>query len=128
MTYARFAVMTATSTVAVYGMVHLNTYIFENMYWSQSRAWMALYMGSGMAIIMMAFMRAIYPSRGLNLAIFVAPVLVFAGSVYMLPNQHTVDDLAWMRAMIPHQSITTQTRERAQVSEPKARELTDQIN
>ena len=127
MTYARFALMIATSTVGMYGMMYLNTYILEHVYWSQTRAWMALYMGAGMAIIMLAYMRGMYPSRGVNIAIFVGAALLFAGSVYMLRSQRTVDDLAWMRAMIPHHSIAILTSERARISDPRVRELADEI-
>jgi len=127
MTYTKFALMITTSTIAMYGMMYLNTYIFEHIYWSQTRAWMALYMGAGMAIIMMAYMRGMYPSRGVNLAIFVAAALIFVGAVGMLRSQRTVDDLSWMRAMIPHHSIAILTSERAQIADPRVRDLADQI-
>jgi uncharacterized protein (DUF305 family) len=127
MGYSRFAAMIATSTIAMYGMMYLNTYTLEHVFWSQTRAWMALYMGAGMAIIMLAYMLAMYSNRRLNLAIFVSAALVFAGSVYMMRSQRTVDDLAWMRAMIPHHSIAILTSERAQISDPRVRDLADQI-
>jgi len=127
MTYSRFALMIASSTVAMYGMMYLNTYDFQHIYWSQTRAWMALYMGAGMAIIMMAYMRTMYPSRRVNLAILVTAAVVFAGSVYMLRSQRTVDDLSWMRAMIPHHSIAILTSERARISDPRVRDLANEI-
>jgi uncharacterized protein (DUF305 family) len=127
MGYSRFAAMIATSTIAMYGMMYLNTYTLEHVFWSQTRAWMALYMGAGMAIIMLAYMLAMYSNRRLNLAIFVSAALVFAGSVYMMRSQRTVDDLAWMQAMIPHHSIAILTSERAQISDPRVRDLADQI-
>jgi hypothetical protein len=63
MAYLRFAAMIATSTVAMYVMMYLNTYSLDHVYWSQTRAWMALYMGAGMAIIMLAYMLGMYPNR-----------------------------------------------------------------
>ncbi len=42
MAYLRFAAMIATSTVAMYVMMYLNTWSFDHVYWSQTRAWMAL--------------------------------------------------------------------------------------
>lgn len=127
MAYLRFAAMIATSTVAMYVMMYLNTWSFDHIYWSQTRAWMALYMGAGMAIIMLGYMLDMYPVRALNIAILAAAVLVFAGSVYLLRSQRTVDDLAWMRAMIPHHSIAILTSERAQITDPRVRDLADQI-
>ncbi|MHA7886423.1 MULTISPECIES: DUF305 domain-containing protein [Roseicyclus] len=127
MTYTRFAAMIVTSTVAMYGMMYLNTYALDHVYWSQTRAWMALYMGAGMAVIMLGYMARMYEGRGIKLAIFLAAALVFAGSVALLRSQRTVDDLAWMRAMIPHHSIAILTSERARISDPRVRELADEI-
>jgi uncharacterized protein (DUF305 family) len=127
MAYLRFAAMIATSTVAMYVMMYLNTYSLDHVYWSQTRAWMALYMGAGMAIIMLGYMLGMYRNRALNIAILIAAVLVFAGSVFLLRSQRTVDDLAWMRAMIPHHSIAILTSERAQITDPRVRDLADQI-
>ena len=127
MSYLRFAAMIATSTVAMYGMMYLNTYILDHVYWSQTRAWMALYMGAGMAIIMLAYMLSMYSSRAVNIAIFVGAAAIFAGSVYMLRSQRTVDDVAWIQAMIPHHSIAILTSERARITDPRVRELADEI-
>ena len=127
MSYLRFAAMIATSTVAMYGMMYLNTYILDHVYWSQTRAWMALYMGAGMAIIMLAYMLSMYSSRAVNIAIFIGAAVIFAGSVYMLRSQRTVDDVAWIQAMIPHHSIAILTSERARITDPRVRELADEI-
>lgn len=127
MAYLKFAAMIATSTVAMYVMMYLNTYSLDHIFWSQTRAWMALYMGAGMAIIMLSYMLGMYANRILNITIFVLAAVVFAASVFLLRSQQTVDDLAWMRAMIPHHSIAILTSERAQITDSRVRELADQI-
>lgn len=127
MAYLKFAAMIATSTAAMYVMMYLNTYSLDHVLWSQTRAWMALYMGAGMAVIMLAYMRGMYTYRNLNIAIFLGAGLVFATSVYLVRSQRTVDDIAWMRAMIPHHSIAILTSERAGLTDPRVRELADEI-
>jgi len=127
MAYLKFAAMIATSTAAMYVMMYLNTYSLDHVLWSQTRAWMALYMGAGMAVIMLAYMRGMYTNRTLNIAIFLVAGLVFATSVYLVRSQRTVDDIAWMRAMIPHHSIAILTSERAGLTDPRVRELADEI-
>ena len=127
MNYVRFLAMVATSTVAMFAMMYLNTYAIDHVYWSQTRAWMALYMGAGMAIIMLAYMLGMYRNRALNIAIVVIAALLFGASVYLVRSQRTIDDLAWMRAMIPHHSIAILTSERAGISDPRVRELADGI-
>ena len=63
MSYWRFAGMIATSTVVMYGLMYLNTYAVEHVYWSETRAWMALLMGATMALIMLGFMLSMYTRR-----------------------------------------------------------------
>ncbi|PZP19298.1 MAG: DUF305 domain-containing protein, partial [Kocuria rhizophila] len=41
--------------------------------------------------------------------------------------QATVDDTAWMKAMIPHHSIAILTSTRADISDPRVRALADSI-
>ena len=45
----------------------------------------------------------------------------------MLRSQQTVDDVAYMKAMIPHHSIAILTSTRAHISDPRVRELADGI-
>jgi uncharacterized protein (DUF305 family) len=52
---------------------------------------------------------------------------VFAISLYLVRSQRTVQDVAYMKAMIPHHSIAVLTSERAQISDPRVRELADGI-
>jgi len=127
MSYWRFAAMIATSTVVMFGLMYLNTYAFEHVFWSETRAWMALLMGATMAVIMLSFMLGMYGNRKLNIGIYVGAVAVFALSLWLVRAQVTVDDGEYMRAMIPHHSIAIMTSERAQISDPRVRKLADEI-
>ena len=125
--YGRFFAMIATSTVVMYGLMYLNTYALDHIFFSQTRMWMALYMGGMMAIVMLAFMLGMYTNRSANIAIFVGAALAFAAGVYLVRSQNTVGDVAWMKAMIPHHSIAVLTSERANISDPRVRALADAI-
>ena len=125
--YLRFAAMIATSTVVMFGLMYLNTYAASHVWFSQTRMWMALYMGAAMAAVMLAFMLGMYRNTRLNTAIFAAAALVFSGSLYLVRSQETVGDEAWMKAMIPHHSIAILTSERANISDPRVRKLADEI-
>jgi len=127
MSYWRFAAMVATSTVIMYGVMYLNTYTFEHVLWSETRAWMAIVMGSVMAIIMLAFMLNMYKKKALNVAILAGGAASFAIALWLVRSQATVDDTDYMKAMIPHHSIAIMTSERAQISDPRVRKLADQI-
>ncbi|AZI44414.1 DUF305 domain-containing protein [Deinococcus psychrotolerans] len=125
--YGRFAAMIATSTVIMYGLMYLNTYELDHIYFSQTRMWMALYMGAVMAVIMLGYMLNMYRSSRTNLGILLGSIAVFAGSLWLVRSQATVGDVAWMKAMIPHHSIAILTSERANITDPRVRKLADGI-
>lgn len=127
MSYLRFAAMIATSTLVMYGLMYLNTYVLDHVFWSQTRAWMALIMGAAMAVIMLGFMLGMYKNRTVNLAIFAGAAAVFALSLTLVRSQATVGDVDYMKAMIPHHSIAILTSSRARISDPRVRELADEI-
>lgn len=125
--YARFGVMILTASLVMFGMMYLNTYALAHVYFSQTRAWMAVLMGAGMAIMMLAFMLGMYENKRRNASIFVGAALVFGLSLWLVPSQSTVDDVSYMRAMIPHHSIAIMTSERARISDARVRQLADRI-
>ncbi|WP_262031611.1 DUF305 domain-containing protein [Microvirga sp. Mcv34] len=125
--YVRFGAMIATSTIVMFGLMYLNVYSFGHAYFSETRAYMALVMGATMAVIMLAFMLGMYANTKANLAIFIGGVVVFSGALYLVRSQDTVEDVAWMKAMIPHHSIAILTSERANISDPRVKALADQI-
>lgn len=127
MGYARFAAMVATSTVVMFGLMYLNTYALEHVWYSQTRTWMAVVMGATMAAIMLGFMWGMYPSRRANVAVVAASALVFAAALWLVRSQQTVGDVSYMKAMIPHHSIAILTSERAHITDPRVRKLADRI-
>lgn len=127
MGYGRFWAMIATSTVVMFGLMYLNTYALDHVRFSETRAYMALYMGATMAIIMLGFMWSMYRSRAVNVAIVVASALVAVGAVGLVRSQVTVEDRSWMRAMIPHHSIAILTSENAEKVDLRVQELSDGI-
>ena len=127
MSYGRFFAMIATSTVVMFGLMYLNTYLWTHVFWSETRAYMALLMGATMAIIMLGYMLSMYSSKMVNAAIFVGAAVVFAASLWLVRSQVTVGDTNYMRAMIPHHSIAIMTSSRANISDPRVRKLADEI-
>jgi multisubunit Na+/H+ antiporter MnhB subunit len=125
--YFRFGTMIATSTIVMFILMYLNTYSADHIFWSETRAYMAVVMGATMAVVMLAFMLGMYPSTKVNAAIFAASVVIFAAALYLVRSQETVEDVAWMKAMIPHHSIAILTSERAHISDPRVRKLADEI-
>jgi FlaA1/EpsC-like NDP-sugar epimerase len=125
--YARFAAMIATSTLVMFGLMYLNTYALDHVRFSETRTYMALVMGASMAIIMLVFMLHMHQNRLVNIGIFMGAAVVFAVALWLVRSQATVDEVSYMKAMIPHHSIAILTSERAKISDPRVRELADEI-
>ncbi|HSG40332.1 MAG TPA: DUF305 domain-containing protein [Thermoanaerobaculia bacterium] len=125
--YTRFGAMIATSTVVMWGLMYLNTYQLDHVIFSETRFYMALIMGATMAIIMLAFMLKMHTNRRVNAAIFAGGAVVFALALWLVRSQATVEDVSYMKAMIPHHSVAILTSERARIEDPRVRELADQI-
>lgn len=127
MSYKRFAFMIIASTLVMFVLMYLNTYAWEHVFFSETRAYMAALMGATMAFVMLAFMWSMYSNGRLNLMIFAGAVIVFALSLWLVRSQATVSGVSYMRAMIPHHSIAVMTSERAQIEDPRVRKLADEI-
>ncbi|KQY00421.1 hypothetical protein ASD28_13725 [Massilia sp. Root133] len=127
MKYTTFAQMIGAGTIIMFGLMYLNTYSADHIFFSETRAFMALIMGATMAIVMLAFMWKMYPNKGFNIGILVGSLVVFLVSLWLVRSQATVGDVAYMRAMIPHHSIAILTSERANIADPRVRKLADGI-
>jgi len=127
MSYVRFGAMIATSTIVMFGLMYLNTNAWDHVRWSETRAYMALVMGATMAVIMLGFMLSMYKNTMMNIGIIAAAVLLFAGSLWLVRSQTTVQDRSYMRAMIPHHSIAILTSERSELSDHRVCELAVEI-
>ena len=125
--YLKFFLMIATSTLVMFVLMYLNTYQLSHVFFSETRTYMALYMGATMAVIMLLFMLNMYKVKKKNITVLIASVTVFAGSLFLVRSQATVDDSSWMSAMIPHHSIAILTSERAKIKDKRVQELATNI-
>ena len=125
--YSKFFLMIATSTITMFVLMYLNTYQLSHVYFSETRTYMALYMGATMAVIMLLFMLNMYKDKKKNITVLIASVTVFAGSLFLVRSQATVDDSSWMSAMIPHHSIAILTSERAKIKDKRVQKLATNI-
>ena len=127
MAYKRFLTMVVTSTVVMFVLMYSTVYRLDHVWWSETRFWMALYMGATMAIIMLSFMLAMYTDKRKNIAVYAGSAVLIAAGLLLVRSQTTVQDVGWMKAMIPHHSIAILTSERAEISDPRVQQLADEI-
>ena len=126
--YGRFFLMIGLSMVLMYLLTYLNSFdILDHAWFSETRLFMSLIMGSVMTIVMLLFMRKMYRNRMANILILIGAIILFGSALYLVRSQVTVTGVDYMEAMIPHHSIAILTSERSQIKDLRVRELADEI-
>ena len=126
--YLRFGAMIATSTIVMYLLTYVNVFDVAHIHVSQERIYMALVMGSAMAIVMLGWMWGMYRDMRINVAIIVGALVLGVAAFFGSQLQLFVDDTAYMKGMIPHHSIAILTSERAGIRDLRVRDLADGIS
>lgn len=125
--YARFILMVVTATLIMYGLMYSTIYSWDHLFFSEMRTYMALYMGGVMAVVMLAFMQHMYKNKKANIAIYAISAALIIIPFWLARSQETIDDVDYMQAMIPHHSIAILTSERANITDPRVKELSKEI-
>ncbi|EAQ41072.1 DUF305 domain-containing protein [Polaribacter sp. MED152] len=126
--YTKFFLMLGASFIAMYITMYLNTYEFDHVYFSLTRFYMVCLGISTMALIMFFFMKNMYTNKKKNLGIVIGSIVLFFSALGLVRDQKsTVDDVLWMKAMIPHHSIAILTSERADIQDPEVKKLAEDI-
>ena len=126
--YTTYFLMLGASFLAMYITMYLNTYALDHVYFSMTRFYMTCLGISAMAVIMLLFMIKMYQNKKKNMAIIVVSILLFSSALILVRAQKpVVGDMLWLRAMIPHHSIAILTSERADIKDPKVKELANNI-
>ncbi len=97
------------------------------MFFSETRTYMAIYMGAAMAVVMLLFMLNMYKDKKKNSVVLGISIISFVGALFLVRSQITVNDQSWMSAMIPHHSIAILTSDRANIKDKRVQELATNI-
>ena len=126
-TYTKFGLMMTVSFILMYGIMFLNVFELDHVMLSTTRTYMTLLMVTPMAISMLLFMWKMYDNIKVNYAIIAISTLVFIGSLWGLRTQTAINDVQWMKAMIPHHSSAILTSSNANFKDPEVQKLANDI-
>lgn len=121
--YLRLAAMTVLSFIAMYVFMYAMVDAWPDVFGNVNQAYMAGLMAAPMVIIELALMGRMYPSRTANLAILAVSVLALGGFFAAIRAQAAVNDVQFLKSMIPHHSGAVLMCGRANLSDPEIREL-----
>jgi hypothetical protein len=127
MGWGRLASMIGTSTLVMFFLMYQLVYEADHLRFSLNRGIAALVMGAVMTVVMLGFMWSMYEPKRTKVTVIIAAGV--AGVVLLSVNraQRLISDVTFMKAMIPHHSIAINNATKADIRDPRVRELADEI-
>jgi len=125
--YRSFGFELVLDFIIMYLVMYTMIASLNHFYFNLNNVYMTLMMVSPMAILMLVFMRSMYPSKRTNRAIGGVAALVFALSFFGMRTQAGVGDKEFLRSMIPHHSGAILMCRQASLKDPEVQGLCDEI-
>jgi hypothetical protein len=127
MGWGRFAAMIAASTLIMFFLMYQLVYSFDHALLSMNRLIASLLMGCVMTLVMLGFMWSMYKGAGAKVAVLALAAALAVALFAVNRSQAVIGDVTFMQAMIPHHSIAINNARKAGITDPRVRELADQI-
>ena len=127
MSWRRFAAMIAVSTFVMFFLMYQLVAERAHATFSVNRLLGSLVMGCVMTVVMLGFMWPMYEGVRTKVVVLLAAAIAGAGLLAVNRSQAVVGDVGFMASMIPHHSIAINNARKARLSDPRVRELADEI-
>lgn len=127
MGWGKFAAMIATSTFIMFFLMYQLVYEADHAMFSVNRLIASLVMGAVMTVVMLGFMWSMYEGQGTKIGVLAGGALLAVVFLYVNRSQALIEDTRFMKSMIPHHSIAINNARKAEISDPRVRELADEI-
>ena len=127
MSWGKFAAMIVTSTVIMFFLMYQLIYSLDHALFSRNRMIASLVMGCVMAVVMLAFMWSMYKGMAAKVLVVAGAAVLAVVLLLVSRSQTLIDDVAFMKSMIPHHSIAINNARKASISDPRVRDLANKI-
>jgi hypothetical protein len=117
----------AIDFVIMYLVMYTMIATLDHFYLNLNNVYMTLMMVAPMGLVMLIFMRSMFPSKRMNLILAAGAVIVFAVSFWGMRTQAAVGDDEFLRSMIPHHSGAILMCREAKLTDPEILRLCDGI-
>jgi len=125
--YVHLLIMTVLMFITMYILMYAMVDRFENVYPNVNQFYMAGLMTAPMVLIELAIMRAMYENHAFNIAIAVVALVLFIGFWFGIREQAAVQNVQFLKSMIPHHSGAILMCEEASVDDAEITQLCRQI-
>lgn len=127
MGWGRFAGMIGTSGIVMFFLMYQLIFSLDHAMFSMNRLIASLVMACVMAIVMLAFMWSMYYGTRTKVTVLTVAALLGITLLFTNRSQALIDDVSFMKSMIPHHSIAINNARKSSISDPRVRELADKI-
>ncbi len=127
MAWSRFSAMIAISILIMFFLMYQLIYSLDDALFSINRMLASFVMGCVMTIVMLLFMWSMYKNVIIKISVLILAALLGIFLLYANRNQILIEDLNFLRSMIPHHSIAINNAQKASISDPRVRKLANEI-
>ena len=127
MSWGRFAAMIATSTFIMFFLMYQLVYSSDHLMFSINRLIASLVMGAVMTLVMLGFMWSMYKGMAIKVGVLAGALVLGMALLLVNRSQALISDVTFMKSMIPHHSIAINNARKASISDPRVRDLADEI-
>jgi uncharacterized protein (DUF305 family) len=127
MSWGRFAAMIATSTVIMFFLMYQLVYTLDHATFSVNRLIASLVMACVMTVVMLGYMWSMYHGQSIKIGVVAGATVLGLALLFTNRGQAAIDDVRFMKSMIPHHSIAINNARKASISDPRVRQLADEI-
>lgn len=127
MGWGRFAGMIATSAVIMFFLMYQLVYSTDHALLSLNRLIASLVMACVMAVVMLGFMWPMYQGTAKKITVLAVSAVLGVALLFTNRTQAVISDVTFMKSMIPHHSIAINNSRKSSISDPRVRELADEI-
>jgi uncharacterized protein (DUF305 family) len=117
--YKGFGIEMMLDFVIMYLVMYTMIATLDHFYFNLNNLYMTLMMVAPMSVVMLLFMRSMFPSPRLNAVIVAGAVLVFVASFAAMRAQTAIGNAEFLRSMIPHHSGAILMCEQASITDPE---------
>ena len=125
--YLKLGLELAADFVVMFLVMYAMIATLDHFYLNISNVYMTMMMVAPMTLLMLIFMRGMYPSKPRNRIVIALAILAFATGWFGMRTQLGVDDAQLVRSMIPHHSGAILMCREAKLSDPEIKKLCDDI-
>ena len=127
MGWGRFVAMIATSAIIMFFLMYQLVFTFDHALFSMNRFIASLVMACVMTVVMLGSMWSMYKGKTMKIAVLGIAAVAGLGLLFVNRGQTLISDVPFMQSMIPHHSIAINNARKAEISDPRVRQLADEI-